>query len=131
MKPFFLVNVLIFYEYVRLWIVGLKWALSPLGPQIQPDMRRRDPFPCRAVRRILPIVEINLIITRDRIPPHCSQKFALTCGRILSNARSSSPSHPAKIHSPRSTQHPHRPYRSFLFPSCRFLFCAPLEFMKL
>ena len=31
MKPLFFVN-LIFYEHVRLLVVGLKWALSPLGP---------------------------------------------------------------------------------------------------
>ena len=31
-KPFFLKNLLIFMNMFRLWVVGLKWALSPLGP---------------------------------------------------------------------------------------------------
>ena len=31
-KPFFFVKLLISMSMFRLWVVGLKWALSPLGP---------------------------------------------------------------------------------------------------
>ena len=92
--------------------------------QHYPSRGIRPPPRSSTVRGLRPRAEINIIFTRDRTPPHRTHEFALSRGRTLPHARLSSPSYPAEFTSARSSLHPHRPCRSLLFPSSRFLFRA-------
>ena len=86
MKPFFLVNLLISMSMFKLWVVGLKWALCPLGPfwALQEGKGTSPPptNPSRHLKNERSKLPLKWLLKEDRVKRPIATSAAASAARI-------------------------------------------------